>query len=124
MDIEHYIEIEQSLQDILNVDIISIIFEYLHLNYNCLQNNHIRHNRDLSILTTIHLREQFHIDYHIEFEIFLIVDHLEHWEYPTFVSQHYNCCSFIDIYFDINYHNYLWELLEVPEPEIIDYCDL
>ena len=122
MDIEHYVEIEQSLKNYLNLDIISIIFEYLNLNYNQLQENHIRHNKELSLIVSFQLREQFHIEDHIEFETFSIIDNLERCYHPLFIKYHYNYCPLIDIYFDINFDNFIWEILNLPEPEQdIDY---
>ena len=121
MDIEHFISIEQLLSKYLIFDIIKIIIEYLNISFENIINNHIKSQNKLINIISLELKAEFEIEDHIEFEIFNICDHLPRWEHPIFIDITFDYCPKIDLPINISYKNYLWEILEIPEP--IYYTD-
>ena len=117
MDIEGYIEIEEQLNNYFIPEITNIIILFLGISYEQIIQRHITIYNQLSRSISFSLREAFDIDYHIEFEVFNMVDHLESWECPDFIYVIYNLSPQLDVKFEIIYHSFVWGMLGGPEPD-------
>ena len=116
MDIEHFIGIEKLLNIYLIPDIVKIIFKYLDLKFERIIDSHIKSQRKLINIISFELKNEFDLEYHIEFELFNIIEHLERWEHPDFVEVEYTYPLF-DFQTHIKYNNFVWEIEGDLEPE-------
>lgn len=123
MDIEIFIGIEKILNKYLFRELIKIIYNYLDLSFDKIIDNHILAENKLIKLISFELREEFDLEYNIEFEIFNIIDHLEYIYHPEFIELNYNYSPFIDFQFSIKYNNFLWEIKGDIEPGYYLYGD-
>ena len=125
MEIEILIGTEELLNLYLIPDIANIVLQFLNFNniYNQNIDRHITLNNRLSRIVSLELEREFDIRYHIEYELFNILDHCEHWEHPTFIEIVYNYSPQIDIQFEILYNNWVWEVSGNIEPGYYSDCD-
>ena len=120
MDIEHIIVSDVILRDsLLPIYIKQIIYNYIsfNFNYNSIIQHHIDHLNRASQILSRELALEFHIEDHIKYELYSIIDNLPISEHPTFIDTSYNYSPQISFPFNVRYHCYVWEFLDLEEPD-------